>query len=273
MVEIEEMKDTTEVPPSQERLLDAAAIEDVAASMSRPSAKMHLEALAQKLRRESAALKRVEESKANLGEASLEETTTAPDSTAAARSKDTKAPETAPPSKPPPPPCMPTAMYAPIDKFSFDAGGYNSSHITLYIPLPSVGSIPRENITCNFTTSSFDLIVKDLAGKSYRLFKDNLEKDIDPDNSKFLVKADKIVLKLGKVKSEYGSYDFWTELTAKKKKTGKKEDPAASIMDLMKDMYESGDDKMKKMIGETMMKQRRGELNDPMKGVGGLDDL
>jgi hypothetical protein len=38
----------------------------------------------------------------------------------------------------------------------------------------------------------------------------------------------------------------------------------------MRDMYESGDDKMKKMIGETMMKQRNGELNnDGMGGMGG----
>jgi calcyclin binding protein len=265
MVEIEEVKEeATKVLPSQERLLDAAAIEHVAASVTRPGAKMDLEALVQKLRRESAALKRVEESKEKIEEVSMKDPDTSPPS------KDT----TAPPSKPPPPPSMPTAMYAPIDRFAFDAGGYNSSHVTLYVPLPSVGSIPRESITCDFTPSSFDLIVKDLNGKSYRLFRDNLEKDIDPDTSKFLVKADKVVVKLGKVKSEYGSYDLWTDLTAKKVKSkGKKEDPTASIMDLMKDMYESGDDNMKKMIGETMMKQRKGELNDPMKGSGGLDDL
>lgn len=45
-------------------------------------------------------------------------------------------------------------------------------------------------------------------------------------------------------------------------------------MDLMKDMYDSGDDNMKKMIGETMLKQREGKLDKGgMGGMGGLDDL
>ena len=268
MVVIEEIMETEPTPPtpptpmevlpSQERLLDAQAIETAAASMTRPSAKMHMEALAKKLRKESEALKRVEANRAKQEETGV---------------KDVEMPEQPPASKPPAapavPPSMPGAKYVPIDRFSFDAGGYNAPNVTLYVPLPSVGSIPRENVTCDFTPSSFDLIVKDLNGKSYRLFKDNLEKDIDPEKCKYLVKADKVVLKLAKVKGEYGSYDFWTELTAKKKKrTNQQKNPQESIMDLMKDMYESGDDNMKKMIGETMMKQRRGELDDPMAGGG-----
>jgi len=42
----------------------------------------------------------------------------------------------------------------------------------------------------------------------------------------------------------------------------------------MKDMYDEGDDNMKKMIGETMYKQRMGQLNngkdDMMGGMGGM---
>lgn len=81
-----------------------------------------------------------------------------------------------------------------------------------------------------------------------------------------------------KVKGEYGSYDSWNQLTAKKKKKDKaatKDNPMGGIMDMMKDMYDNGDDQMKKMIGETMMKQRNGELNsdslrdDAMKDLNG----
>ena len=39
-------------------------------------------------------------------------------------------------------------------------------------------------------------------------------------------------------------------------------------MQLMKDMYEDGDDNMKKVIGETMMKQQRGELGKDGMGSG-----
>lgn len=249
-----------DIPPSQERLLDAEAIEKAAAEMTRPSAKLQLETLAKKLRKESAALKRVEDSRA-----SMQDGVTVEDVPATASTRTTDAPIHEPPTTMPAvPPQVPSSMYTPIDRFSFDAGSYGSAFVTLYVPLPSVGSIPKESITCNFTATSFDLTVKDLNGKSYRLYKDNLEKDIDPEKSKYIVKSDKIVIKLAKVKGEYGSYDFWTDLTAKKKKTpGKKDDPAASIMELMKDMYDNGDADMKKMIGETMEKQRRGELSGP----------
>ena len=92
-----------------------------------------------------------------------------------------------------------------------------------------------------------------------------------------MIKPHKIIIKLGKVKGEYGSYDHWTELTSKKKKTKdtnkSKDDPTAGIMDLMKDMYENGDDNMKKMIGETMYKQRTGQLGKDGGGMPGMGDM
>ena len=73
-----------------------------------------------------------------------------------------------------------------------------------------------------------------------------------------------MLLKLEKVKGEY-NYESWSSLTAKKKneKTGKSKDPTAGIMDMMKDMYDDGDDNMKKIIGEAMMKSRSGEKSEP----------
>ncbi len=48
---------------------------------------------------------------------------------------------------------------------------------------------------------------------------------------------------------------------------------STSIEILMKDLYDSGDDNMKKMIGETMMKQRRGELDKPDFKTPNFDDM
>lgn len=156
-----------------------------------------------------------------------------------------------------------SSKYVTVDKFLFDAGEYNSKLLSVYVELPGVGSV-KDKITCSFTKASFDLIIPDLNGKSYRLFKDNLEHDISPDTSKFIVKQNKVVVKIGKVKGEF-SYDNWTTLTAKKDKKSKaesKSDPSASIMDMMKNMYDEGDDSMKKVIGEAMMKSQRGEKMD-----------
>ena len=57
-------------------------------------------------------------------------------------------------------------------------------------------------------------------------------------------------------------------MIAKKKRDAtaestKKKDPMGGIMDMMKDMYEEGDENMKKIIGEAMLKSQTGQLKDP----------
>lgn len=156
--------------------------------------------------------------------------------------------------------------FVPITDFAWDQGGYNSPLVTIYIDLPSVGSV-KQNCDIRFSRSSFDFSVTDLGGKNYRLLQDNLEKDIDPTLSKMTVKKDKVVIKLQKIKGDY-SFETWTKLTAKKRRgegdeKDKKKDPMGGIMDMMKDMYEDGDENMKKIIGEAMMKSQRGEKSSP----------
>mmetsp|Transcript_12428 Transcript_12428/g.29586 ORF Transcript_12428/g.29586 Transcript_12428/m.29586 type:complete len:301 (-) Transcript_12428:63-965(-) len=281
------------LPPSDERLLDAKEIEEAAAKLERPGARMQLESLAKKLRKEAAALKRVEQSQKTASAASTEtETTTTTSSSPPETPKKTPAPAPTPAPTPvkvaavplPAPSAASSVKYTPVDRFSFDPGEYESKFVTIYVPLPGVGSIPKDQINCQFTKDSFDLIVTDLKGKSYRLFKDSLEKDINVEKSKKIIKADKVVIKLHKVKGDYG-FDMWTKLTDPKKhdkkKKSKSSNPMSSITDMMKDMYDSGDDEMRKMIGETMLKQRNGELEqntiggmDPgMGGMGGMDDF
>jgi calcyclin binding protein len=285
-MEIEEIATTTTVEPApmkeeststpawQERLADAEEILSLAASENlRPTARMHLEALGKKLQKESAALQRV---------AGVAPIPGVPVTREASETAITTVPEATPTIRPAVTVILPTSVkYAPIDRFAFDAGGYNAPFVTLYIEMEGIGSgVPKDQISCQFTKTSFDLVIHDFQGKSYRLYKDCLEKDIVPEQSKYLVKADKIVIKLAKTKSEYGgSYEYWTKLTDPKKNTktaaNKKEDPSASIMDMMKQMYDEGDDNMKKMIGETMMKQRNGELGKkgPGGGLAGMDDM
>lgn len=266
---------------SEERLADAKEIESLLAKeglIQRPSVRLHLEALVQKVKRDANALKKVEASQKKLQEASIEETNDDPE-------KESPSVEHAEePTKPTPALPTPAAQasiakspslkYIPIDKFSFDAGGYNSPTVTIYIPIADIGQHSKEKIACKFTKTSFDLTISEFTDKNYRLLNDNLEHEIDPDQSKMKIRANKIILKLQKTKSDYGTYDTWNNLSSKKKKEEKKRntDPQSSIMDLMKEMYDSGDDNMKKMIGETMMKQREGKLNGPP-GGDGLGDM
>lgn len=93
-------------------------------------------------------------------------------------------------------------------------------------------------------------------GMNYRLLKSPLEKEVEVEKCKFTVKPDRVTIKLRKIKGQY-SYDNWADLVPKRAKTEKeKADPTAGIMDMMKDMYDSGDDATKKAIGEAMIKSR-----------------
>lgn len=167
-------------------------------------------------------------------------------------------------------------VYVPITDFLWDQNGYDSPTVTVYVELEGVGSV-KDNVTVNFTKMAFDLQILGLNGKNYRLLKDNLDKDIDPAKSKIIVKKNKVVVKLQKIKGQY-SYEHWANLTSKKtieKRNQANKDPSAGIMDMMKDMYDDGDDSMKKIIGEAMMKSKSGEKMDmdaapPMPPLGGL---
>jgi calcyclin binding protein len=174
------------------------------------------------------------------------------------KKKSNSLPPSAPPIK---------GGYVSINSFGFDAGTSTSPYVELYISLDDVGTV-KGSVECDFKKDSFDLTIRGLNGKNYRLLKSNLEHDIVPEDSKFIVKKNKVIVKLKKVKGDY-SYDSWQTLTSKKNKEAKKkskDDPTAGIMDMMKDMYDSGDDQMKKVIGEAMMKSKQGGAG----GMGGL---
>jgi calcyclin binding protein len=262
--EPQQQQDNVALSRSQERLADADEIEAALKHITRPSAKLHVESLIARLRKEGKALERVAASSNGTVD------TANTDSMQVEPEKPQSQPEPAIPLRTPATaPPVSSSRYRSFPTYYFDAGSYNSPTVSVYVPLDSIGTHDKSKISCNFTSSSFDLIVSDYQGNDYRLLNDNLEHDIDVSKSKYVVKPNKIILKLGKIKGEY-SYDSWTQLTAKKKKDkSKKDDPAAGIMDLMKDMYESGDDNMKKMIGETMYKQRTGQLGKD----GGMGDM
>jgi len=177
-----------------------------------------------------------------------------------------------PPPPPPPPPVKigsaPTSdvtssglTYTTIPSFGWDQDGYGTepNYVYVYITsgLDGVGNLPKENITCDFKTGSFDLKVHGFNGKNLRLLKDNLDKEIVPEESKLIVKPNKITIKMRKVKGTYGA-DHWTNLTGKHaREPGKKSEPGAELMDMMKDLYDNGDDNMKKALGEAMLKSRQ----------------
>lgn len=156
--------------------------------------------------------------------------------------------------------------------YGWEQGEYNTPWVNIMVQIEGVGAV-KDTVTCDFGQDSFDLRVMGLE-KNYRLVVEALEKDIVPDESKVIVKKNRVTVKLKKIKGEY-SYDHWTDLKKKGGKAAKEKeknrDPTAGIMDLMKDLYDNGDDNMRKIIGESMMKSRNGEKVDPEDYSKGLD--
>lgn len=127
-----------------------------------------------------------------------------------------------------------------ITQYAWDQ---TAKSISIYISLKGVGSIDREHIACRFSSDSVDLRVVKLNGRNQRLNLTDLYKDIDESGCKYRVKADKIVLTLKK--SAEGQYT-WPQLCDKKKqKKSQSKDPSAGLMDMMRDLYNEGDETMK----------------------------
>eukprot|EP00041_Stephanoeca_diplocostata_P009297 m.143001 g.143001 ORF g.143001 m.143001 type:complete len:228 (-) comp17682_c0_seq5:1422-2105(-) len=131
----------------------------------------------------------------------------------------------------------------------------NKEDIKLYVSLAGVEDLPVENIELVSDASSTTVEVSDLAGKDYSL-KIILAKEINPASCKFKQRKGKLLVTLRK--AEAGT---WTYLTAKEQKaadarapklnkTEDDADPQASIMGMMKDMYQSGDEDMKRLIAK-----------------------
>merc|ERR1711865_178365 len=155
-----------------------------------------------------------------------------------------------------------SVQYVPIDKFAWDQGEYNTRWLTIYITsdIDGIGQI-KDSVSCDFGLRSFDLKIQGLNGKNYRMLKNRLDEDINVEKSKIVVKKNAVHIKLHKTKGDesYASYKTWLNLESKKSKEqekASKDDPTAGIMDMMKDMYDDGDDDMKKAIGEAMLKSK-----------------
>ncbi|XP_029672513.1 calcyclin-binding protein [Formica exsecta] len=143
--------------------------------------------------------------------------------------------------------------------------------VKIYITLKDVHQLPKDAIICNFTDKSLDLRVLGLDNKNYNLTINNLCAEIDTEKSSFKVKTDMIVMLLAKKVAKDWSHITLVEKRIKDAKSstvpelGEDSDPGASLMNLMKKMYQDGDDEMKKTIAkawtESQEKQRSGIMD------------
>lgn len=140
-----------------------------------------------------------------------------------------------------------------LNNYSWDE---TKSAMKLYISLQNVHEIPPENIICSFTEISVNLRVLNLENRNYHLPITNLCEEIDLTKSHRKIKTNMVIIVL--IKKIERIWSCVTRLEKKMKETkssdmdmDKNQDPEASLMNLMKKMYQEGDDEMKKTIAKT----------------------
>lgn len=92
-----------------------------------------------------------------------------------------------------------------IAKYSFES---EDGFVKVYITLPGVGQLPSEGIQFDCQTRSMSLRILNYQGFNHRLQVPKLSEDIIPEQSKFIVKKDMVIVKLCKVKKDFHWYEL-----------------------------------------------------------------
>jgi len=131
--------------------------------------------------------------------------------------------------------------------------------VKIYITLPEVETLPDERVTSKFTKRSIEMKVLGLKGKNYQFQMIHLLHPIVPESSSVKVKTGKVNILLKKEKEENWSCLTSTENlknTKQEPKFDESKDPGEGIMDLMRKMYDEGDDEMKRTIAKAWTESR-----------------
>ncbi|EWS74478.1 siah interacting protein, amine-terminal protein (macronuclear) [Tetrahymena thermophila SB210] len=157
-----------------------------------------------------------------------------------------------------------------LTKYAWDQNGQNVN-VSLYID--DISKVNPSNVQVTFTDQSFEVKVLDLNGRNYKFAIPKLYDKIKPSECKYVIKSSSISIKMKATKS------YWSQLTYKEdafKAKGSDEDskdPSKSLMDMMKNLYETGDDKMKETIAKSFQQAQRQQMNPNSKDKFGDNDF
>lgn len=147
---------------------------------------------------------------------------------------------------------VPEVRYATLSSFSWDQ---DIEKVKIYISLQGAS---KEKVEVDYKARSFVLKVHDVDGKNYRLGVPYLCKAIVPEKCSVIVKPTRITIILKKL--DKGT---WADLHGKEDKLKQRADsdkePMSGLMQLMKNMYDDGDDEMKKNIAKAYSEAREGK--------------
>jgi len=164
-------------------------------------------------------------------------------------------------------------MECQLKDYSWDQ---SEKFVKLYLTgLNGLDKCPQENIKIEYTNESVTLRVGPFGEQASKVFTFGIKKTchmINPDKSYHKAKSDYLAVFLAK----HNPGSDWSHITyaektaadAKKKtedpKMDDNADPSAGIMNLMKKMYEDGDDEMKRTIAKAWTEGQDKKNGPPM---------
>ncbi|XP_046969568.1 calcyclin-binding protein [Vanessa cardui] len=170
----------------------------------------------------------------------------------------------------------PTTSTQSQKRYQIKLNGYgwdqSDKYVKIFVTLKNVQNVPKEQVYCKLTERSMELHVDNLENKDYLLVINKLLNSINVEESHWKQKTDMVVIFLAKSQQNV-KWSHMTELEKKfedqrnnKFKTDdmEKKDPQESIMSLMKNMYETGDDEMKRMISKAWYEGQQKKKTDTL---------
>jgi len=171
----------------------------------------------------------------------------------------------------------PEKYYRDISNYAWDQ---SDKYMKIYVSLSGIegsAAITKDNITTEFTDKSFRLRLENVADKNYQCHVGFLWGKIIPADCYHKVKSDIILLMLKKAE-EKKTWAFVTEREGKedKKKKSKlnpdtkdtkEKDPNESLMGMLQQMYNDGDDEMKRTIAKSWSESRNKTPGTPDLGL------
>ncbi|CAF1378729.1 unnamed protein product [Rotaria magnacalcarata] len=132
--------------------------------------------------------------------------------------------------------------------------------VKIYVQnLDGVGDLSSDQVRCSFEERVFSLEINNLKNINYLFKRGRLLNEIKPAQSTFKVKKDMVIILLAKVDAKNWECIFRDEKKTDEKplpKMDDSKDPGDSLMKLMKNMYETGDDEMKRTIAKAWTESR-----------------
>jgi len=145
----------------------------------------------------------------------------------------------------------------PTSKITTYAWDQSDKFLKLYVTVPGTSPGQEDRIRFDVQAKSLDLHAEDIEGKNYFFTVKGLLLPIEADGSSFKVKKGEILLMLKK-KDVGKTWPCVTETEMQNKEQNKPKvpdsaDPNASLMSMMKQMYDDGDDEAKRTIKKAWM--------------------